>query len=65
MLAAMQKLHQNWQVSPTLQAEIINNFNKIEDNSMQVAQLLDTIVSEKKRYETSMSHETGGAVDLF
>ncbi len=64
MHSAMQQLTQNWQVSPAIQNHILNNFKSVENSSQEVIRLLDTIVEEKKLFETGASL-IAGEVDLF
>jgi len=64
MLMATQHLDQCWQTNPDIQAQIVDNFKALEDNSLEINNLLDTLLEEKTRFEGSTSDEEG-EIDLF
>jgi len=64
LIAALNKLNGKWEVSPEIQAQIIDHFKKLESCNREVAKLLDAIVLEKKQFESNVSEENG-EVDLF
>lgn len=43
----------NWDSNPGLQAAIINEFKHVEDYSLQVIHLIDTLIEEKMKFEVS------------
>lgn len=64
MHLAMKHLRKNWQTSPEIQKQIIDNFKTIEENSLEIAGNLDSILDEKQHLEGSMSHNQS-EVELF
>lgn len=64
LIAAIDKLGGNWDTLPEIQAQIIDHFKKLEACNREVANLLDDIVLEKRKYESSASEENS-EVDLF
>ncbi len=64
MLMTTQHLDQPWQTNPDIQAQIVDNFKALEENSLEVNNLLDTLVEEKSRFECSTS-DLEGEIDLF
>jgi len=64
MQIALQHLHEPWQTNSDIQAHIVDNFKGVEDNSLAVTELLDGLLAEKQRLETSSS-DTVSDIDLF
>ena len=64
MLMALQHLDEPWQTTPAIQSQIVDNFQGVEDNSLAVTELLDTLLGEKQHLE-STSTDTEGEIDLF
>lgn len=64
MNAAMDLLRADWQTSPQIQTQIVDNFKIIEDIGLQIADFLDLIVDEKQRFEGGLA-TASGEVDLF
>ena len=64
MHQAMAHLSENWQISPPIQQQIVDNFNAIEACTAEIAQYLDTVLDEKQRFEGGVS-QSQGDVDLF
>lgn len=64
MLMALSHLDEPWQVNPAIQAQIVDNFKAVEDNSLEVTELLDTLLDEKKYLESTYTN-TEGEIDLF
>lgn len=64
MNAAVQKLSEDWAASAQIQNQIVEHFRKIEQSSLEVTQLLDKIVEEKRTYEAGVTVDEGD-VALF
>jgi methyl-accepting chemotaxis protein len=64
MHLAMNFLRENWQTSHAIQQQIIDNFKSVEACSLEIAENLDAILEEKKRFESSVS-QSHGEIDLF
>lgn len=64
MHMVLQHLDQPWQINPSIQAQIIDNFKGIEENSLEVTTLLDKLLDEKHHFETVAS-DSEGEIDLF
>jgi methyl-accepting chemotaxis protein len=62
MQQALENLKRDWSTSPLLQAEILEHFKVIEDNSHEIAESLIETLEEKRRYELAT---TEGDIDLF
>lgn len=59
---AHKHLDEPWQMSPKFQAQIVDNFQGIEDNSIEITTLLDSILDKKQHFEASTSESE---IDLF
>ncbi len=64
MFLALQSLDEPWQTNPAIQAQIVDNFKGLEDNSKEINRLLDALVEEKTKFEGGSSHEES-EIDLF
>ncbi len=64
MLMALQHLDEPWQMNPDIQAQIVDNFKGVEENSLELTRLLDGLLEEKQQIESSTSN-TVGEIDLF
>lgn len=64
MLLALEYLDQPWQINKAIQAQILDNFKGVEDNSQAVTELLDGLLDEKQRIE-SISDKTESDIELF
>ncbi len=64
MNLALQHLDQPWQSDPDVQEHILDNFKGLEESSLEVTRLLDSMIEEKERFEAGTSSENG-EIDLF
>jgi methyl-accepting chemotaxis protein len=64
MHQAMAHLAENWQTSPHIQQQIIDNFNDVEACTMGIAETLEMVLKEKQKFEGGMSQNQGD-IDLF
>jgi len=64
MLLALDYLDQPWQTNKAIQAQILDNFKGVEDNSQAVTEFLDGLLDEKQRIE-SISDKTESDIELF
>ncbi len=64
MLMALTHIDEPWQTSPAIQAQIVDNFEGIENNNNEVTRLLDSLITEKQKFEGGVTEESG-EVDLF
>jgi hypothetical protein len=62
MQQALEFLKHDWSTSPSVQEQILNNFEAIENTSHYIAESLIETLEEKRRFEMSA---TEGEVDLF
>ncbi len=64
MLMVLQNLEQPWQINPSIQARIVDDFKNIEKNSLAVTLLLDRLLDEKHHFET-FNYDIKSEIDLF
>jgi len=64
MLMALTHIDEAWQSSPDIQKQIVDNFKGVEDNNNEITHLLDSLMSEKQKFEGGTTDDHGD-IDLF